>query len=55
MPDPNHTGDGQGNERRAQKGVGDAAVMLKAGYRATEAPENIQVGSLGCQVMASVA
>jgi hypothetical protein len=49
MPNPNHTGDGQGHKWRAHKGVGDATVMLKVGYRSSQPPENIKVGCLGRQ------
>ena len=49
MPDPNHTGDGQRDQRRTQKSVGNAAVMLKARYRPAETPEDINIGRLGGQ------
>ncbi len=40
-------GDGQSHEGRAEKGVGDAAVMLKGGHRTAQPPEDVEVGRLG--------
>ena len=49
MPEPNHSGNGERDQRRAQKGVGNAAVVFKAGYRPAERPKHIQVGRFGRQ------
>ncbi len=49
MPEPNYAGDGERDKRRAQKCMGNAAVMSKLVYRPAQAPKHIQVGRFGCQ------
>jgi hypothetical protein len=47
VPQVDHAGHRQGDERRSQQGVGDAAVVLESSHRATERPQDIQIGGLG--------
>jgi hypothetical protein len=46
---PNKPSDDEGDNRCGDKGVSDAAVMLETDNRPAEAPDNIQIGSLGGQ------
>ena len=43
MPKPHDRGHGEGDKGRSQKGVRDAAVMLKTGYWAAKTPKHIEI------------
>ncbi len=49
MPEIDGSRDGQGDERRAQERVGDAAMMLEGGNRPGESPQHVEIGGFGCQ------